>query len=411
MRQRVAIAIAMLHRPDLIIADEPTTALDVTIQAQILSEVQKLAQQHGTSLIWITHDLSVVAGLADEVAVMYAGRIVEHGTVDDVLDRPQHPYTVGLIDSLPSNNRRGQRLRQIPGMTPNLLNLPLAALRHAARAPAPPVSARPHQRGPARPPRAASTPPSRSGGGGMSGTERQTDAARRDATANPARDAQDATATQGAATPLIELRNISSASANARGRRRPPVAARRLVQAARRDPRRGRRGPDRAPRRSGRPGRRVRLRQFTLGRVAAGLLTPSGGEVRINGLRPADMTPAQAHQARLKVQMIFQDPYASLNPRLRVDEIVGEARASTAWSAGASSTTTSAPSSAPAWTRPCASAIRTSSAAASASASASPARWRCSRPCWSATRPWPRWTVSIQAQILNLFMDLREDLA
>ena len=86
MRQRVAIAIAMLHRPDLIIADEPTTALDVTIQAQILSEVQKLAQQHGTSLIWITHDLSVVAGLADDVAVMYAGRIVEHGKVDDVLD-------------------------------------------------------------------------------------------------------------------------------------------------------------------------------------------------------------------------------------------------------------------------------------------------------------------------------------
>jgi peptide/nickel transport system ATP-binding protein len=134
MRQRVAIAIAMLHRPDLIIADEPTTALDVTIQAQILSEVQKLAQQHGTSLIWITHDLSVVAGLADDVAVMYAGRIVEHGTVDDVLDRPQHPYTVGLIDSLPSNNQRGQRLRQIPGMTPNLLNLP-AGCAFAARCP------------------------------------------------------------------------------------------------------------------------------------------------------------------------------------------------------------------------------------------------------------------------------------
>ncbi|OFU72151.1 ABC transporter ATP-binding protein, partial [Achromobacter xylosoxidans] len=132
MRQRVAIAIAMLHKPDLIIADEPTTALDVTIQAQILSEVQKLAQQHGTSLIWITHDLSVVAGLADDVAVMYAGRIVEHGKVDDVLDRPQHPYTVGLIDSLPSNNQRGQRLRQIPGMTPNLLTLP-AGCAFAAR--------------------------------------------------------------------------------------------------------------------------------------------------------------------------------------------------------------------------------------------------------------------------------------
>lgn len=124
MRQRVAIAIALLHQPDLIIADEPTTALDVTIQAQILSEVQKLARQNGTALIWITHDLSVVAGLADDVAVMYAGRIVEQGRVDDVLDRPLHPYTAGLIGSLPSNNKRGQRLRQIPGMTPNLLSLP-----------------------------------------------------------------------------------------------------------------------------------------------------------------------------------------------------------------------------------------------------------------------------------------------
>ncbi|EJN01443.1 ABC transporter ATP-binding protein [Herbaspirillum sp. YR522] len=124
MRQRVAIAIAMLHKPDLIIADEPTTALDVTIQAQILAEVQKLARSHGTALIWITHDLSVVAGLADEVAVMYAGRIVEQGSVDAVLDAPLHPYTQGLIGSLPGNNRRGQRLRQIPGMTPNLLHLP-----------------------------------------------------------------------------------------------------------------------------------------------------------------------------------------------------------------------------------------------------------------------------------------------
>ena len=88
MRQRVAIAIALLHQPDLLIADEPTTALDVTIQAQILAEVQKLARDHGTALIWITHDLSVIAGLADEIAVMYAGRIVETGAADAVLDRP-----------------------------------------------------------------------------------------------------------------------------------------------------------------------------------------------------------------------------------------------------------------------------------------------------------------------------------
>ena len=123
MRQRVAIAIALLHKPDLIVADEPTTALDVTIQGQILAEAQKLCRETGTALIWITHDLSVVAGLADDIAVMYAGRVVEQGPVDAVLDAPFHPYTVGLIGSVPSRNRRGEPLRQIPGMTPSLLDL------------------------------------------------------------------------------------------------------------------------------------------------------------------------------------------------------------------------------------------------------------------------------------------------
>jgi peptide/nickel transport system ATP-binding protein len=124
MRQRVAIAIAMLNRPRLIIADEPTTALDVTIQAQILHEAQKLCRESGTALIWITHDLSVVAGLADRICVMYAGRIVESGSVDEVLDAPLHPYTQGLIGSVPSRNRRGTPLAQIPGMMPRLTELP-----------------------------------------------------------------------------------------------------------------------------------------------------------------------------------------------------------------------------------------------------------------------------------------------
>lgn len=124
MRQRVAIAIALLNRPELIVADEPTTALDVTIQGQILAEVQKLAANTGTSLIWITHDLSVVAGLADDLAVMYAGRVVEYGDVGETLDAPLHPYTVGLLGSVPSRNKRGEPLRQIPGMTPSLLSLP-----------------------------------------------------------------------------------------------------------------------------------------------------------------------------------------------------------------------------------------------------------------------------------------------
>ena len=124
MRQRVAIAIAMINKPDLIIADEPTTALDVTIRAQILYEVQKLARETGTAMIWITHDLTVVAGLADTISVMYAGRVVEQGSVDDVIDRPLHPYTHGLIRSVPSRNRRGVPLYQIPGMPPSLLHVP-----------------------------------------------------------------------------------------------------------------------------------------------------------------------------------------------------------------------------------------------------------------------------------------------
>ena len=124
MRQRVAIAIALLNKPDLIICDEPTTALDVTIQGQILFEMQKLCRESGTALIWITHDLSVVAGLADTVSVMYAGRIVESGDVARVLTHPRHPYTHGLIASAPSRNPRGQALRQIPGSTPSLLKLP-----------------------------------------------------------------------------------------------------------------------------------------------------------------------------------------------------------------------------------------------------------------------------------------------
>jgi peptide/nickel transport system ATP-binding protein len=124
MRQRIAIAIALLNGPKMIIADEPTTALDVTIQGQILYEVQKLCREMGTALIWITHDLAIVSGLADRLAVMYAGRIVETGPTSVIIGAAQHPYTHGLIASIPSIHTRGRELFQIPGSTPSLLNLP-----------------------------------------------------------------------------------------------------------------------------------------------------------------------------------------------------------------------------------------------------------------------------------------------
>jgi len=124
MRQRVAIAIALLHRPSVIIADEPTTALDVSIQGQILAEVRRLADETGTAIVWVTHDLAVISSLADDICVMYAGRIVERGPAEDVIATPHHPYTVGLIGSVPSLHEPGTPLPQIPGSTPQLSNLP-----------------------------------------------------------------------------------------------------------------------------------------------------------------------------------------------------------------------------------------------------------------------------------------------
>ena len=149
MRQRVAIAIALINKPDLIIADEPTTALDVTIQGQILFEMQKLCRESGAGLIWISHDLSVISGLADEVCVMYAGRIVESGTVGEVLERPMHPYTRGLLDSVPARNVPGRPLAQIPGMTPSLARLGAAcAFRERCSRAADSCSAAPPSRAP-----------------------------------------------------------------------------------------------------------------------------------------------------------------------------------------------------------------------------------------------------------------------
>jgi len=124
MRQRVVIALALAAKPKLIVADEPTTALDVSIQAQIIQLLKRLCRDHGTAIMLVTHDMGVIAETADRVAVMYAGRIVEIGPVADVIHRPQHPYSVGLMGSIPSIVDERERLTQIDGAMPRLTAIP-----------------------------------------------------------------------------------------------------------------------------------------------------------------------------------------------------------------------------------------------------------------------------------------------
>jgi oligopeptide/dipeptide ABC transporter ATP-binding protein len=132
MRQRVVIAIALACDPKVLIADEPTTALDVTVQAQILELVRGLRQQLGMAIVWITHDLGVAAGIADRIMVMYGGQIVEHATIGELFENPQHPYTRALLESLPGRHRRDERLRSIAGQPPLLRAAP-ASCSFAAR--------------------------------------------------------------------------------------------------------------------------------------------------------------------------------------------------------------------------------------------------------------------------------------
>jgi peptide/nickel transport system ATP-binding protein len=130
MRQRVVIALALCANPQLVIADEPTTALDVSIQAQIIAVLKKLCREHGTAVMLITHDIGVIAETADRVAVMYAGRIAEIGPLREVIKRPRHPYTVGLMGSIPSLSGTSERLAQIDGAMPRLDAIPAGCAFH-----------------------------------------------------------------------------------------------------------------------------------------------------------------------------------------------------------------------------------------------------------------------------------------
>lgn len=130
MRQRVVIALALAAEPELIVADEPTTALDVSIQAQILELLKKLCQEQGTAILLITHDMGVIADIADRVAVMYAGRLIEIGPVEEIIRTPKHPYTTGLMQAIPSIHQLDERLNQIPGNMPRLNAIPSGCAFH-----------------------------------------------------------------------------------------------------------------------------------------------------------------------------------------------------------------------------------------------------------------------------------------
>jgi oligopeptide/dipeptide ABC transporter ATP-binding protein len=356
MRQRVAIATALLHGPELIIADEPTTALDVSIQAQILAEMKGLARDTGTALIWISHDLATVSSLADRVLVMYAGRIVESGPVAAVLRAPLHPYTRGLLDSLPAMARPGERLNQIPGSTPSLLSLPPGCpfaprcpRADAACATDPPVAARPG---------AAGAVPSSTGRRGMSAILTAEHVTRRFA-------------------PRVSLGDRIAGALGARVDRRAVQAVTDVSLEVRRGETLGLVGE------SG-------CGKSTLGPHAGRHPAAERGRGAPVGRRADARAPQDhhAHPDRLPGSLRLAEP---AHPHRRGDR--GRSGRALAWSparrrrrwwrsgCAASGSTPPSPG-----------ASRTSSPAGSASGSRSRARWPCSPRCWSATSRWLPWT-------------------
>jgi len=257
MRQRVAIAIALLHRPQLVIADEPTTALDVSVQAEILKVVKTLVAEMGTSLIWISHDLATVSSIADKITVMRRGHIVESGTVCEVLDAPKHPYTQALLDALPSRSKPGELL--VSGATEGAGKLDLSAFNDAsAVAPVDPLFIQ------------------------MQGIEKLF--------AHPTGLLRRTAIRLGMIGEPTQVHAVKSASITiARGEILGLV---------------GESGSGKS----------------TLGRILCGIIPPNAGTVLVGG----EPVMNGERKSGTKVQMIFQDPFASLDPRRTIFQSVAE---------------------------------------------------------------------------------------
>ncbi len=314
MRQRIMIAMALMSKPGLLIADEPTSSLDVTLEAQIIELIRRLRYEYDTSLLFISHDLGVIAQLCDRVAVMYAGRVVEQDDVFSIFEHPRHPYTQALLASVPSRRNRGQRLMAVPGRVPSLLDLPRGCKFVARCSFAHPVC---EQREP-----------------GFFGTNGRgvrchmyDPALAYDASFNvsavsrPSEDKDHRLATLGAEEPpvLLEVRDLSTHFSEDRNLveclLRRPIQAVRAVNNVSLKIRRGET--------LGLVGESG-CGKTTLARTVLGLLPATAGQILYNGRDMTSIPGAEFRRLRSRIQMIFQDPYSGLSPRLTVSYLLTE---------------------------------------------------------------------------------------
>ena len=326
MRQRAMIAMALANDPKLLIADEPTTALDVTVQAQILELIETLQSEFDTAVVVITHDLGVVAEMADEIAVMYAGRIVEKADTDTIFAAPEHPYTWGLLSSIPRlDSPRGEELVPIPGRPPSLINLPGGCSFH----PRCPYVQEDHKRidpkldpvpGNAEPPgrmpadardaaqalgraqagrQARRGPPGRDGGEGPMSVELSKESADRSAPGET----------------LMEVRDLYKHFPIHAGFFRRQVGAVKAVDGISFDVVRGET--------LGLVGESG-CGKSTTARLLLRLLEPTSGSITFAGREISSIKGAELKALRREMQMIFQDPYSSLNPRKTVGTIISD---------------------------------------------------------------------------------------